>query len=210
MGGSYLTLKLIKITIVITMSHVVTSKFSLLKQINSLGKTCAACNVVATRGARGGTFWDAGPPKTTMTPTHGITGSKPKSWNDEWGYRVCPDKQSLGGTTRTKALYKGPIRHTGHRVYKGELLVIQRYPMYHPGLYVDIQTNPRGDSSWDYYNLRSLVDGTVYVTAEEFIPDTSLPVTQTFYSSGRVPKYHHYYHVIPDEQSNKFKLIDSN
>jgi large subunit ribosomal protein L27 len=56
--------------------------------------------------------------------------------------------------------------------------------------------------------LVALCDGTVKVTCEAFDPNFDHPLVVEHYSQRKGTMYKKYFHVIPDPQHNRFKLID--
>ncbi|CAN8003352.1 unnamed protein product, partial [Ixodes hexagonus] len=98
-----------------------------------------------------------------------------------------------------KGKHFGWRKKAGQRVHEGQLLVKQRTLRYHPGLNVVFGGRQ---------SLIAAVEGRVAVTFEKVNPCWDNPRVKTFYEGRDVSSLHKkYFHVIPDPQENKFRLI---
>ncbi|EEC00188.1 ribosomal protein L27, putative, partial [Ixodes scapularis] len=120
-----------------------------------------------------------------------------------------PQWQAVRGATKGNRACRqdGPQRGhrygwrkwSGQRVHEGELLVKQRTLRFHPGLNVVFGYR---------HSLLAAVEGRVAVTFEKVNPCWDNPRVQSFYEGRDVSSLHKkYYHVIPDPQENKFRLV---
>ena len=108
----------------------------------------------------------------------------------------------------------------GEKVDERKILGKQKTLKYHPGFNVwllfcsnllvmhwftwqsKVGLDPKDKS------LYSLCSGTVFYSIEKFNANPKSPFVQQFYSQQKGPVYKKYIHVIKDNNSNEFKLID--
>ncbi|XP_037029490.1 39S ribosomal protein L27, mitochondrial [Bradysia coprophila] len=113
-------------------------------------------------------------------------------------------KKAGGSTRNTKN--QGRPKHRGWRVQDGHyvsnstILATQRTPRFHPGLNVGLGRNG---------TLFAMDHGRVYVTCEQIDPNWDHNWVQRHYA-GREGQtiYKKYFNVVPEEQHQRFKLVD--
>ncbi|XP_035215714.1 50S ribosomal protein L27-like, partial [Stegodyphus dumicola] len=94
----------------------------------------------------------------------------------------------------------GLKRLDGDYVRRGEILVSQFYLNFHPGLNVNIDNKN---------TLTAMREGQVMMTVEKINPNLEHHVAAKYYANMSAPVvYKRFYHVIPFEQTKKFKLVN--
>ncbi|XP_026477999.1 39S ribosomal protein L27, mitochondrial-like [Ctenocephalides felis] len=114
--------------------------------------------------------------------------------------------KKTGGSTRNQKGHARPKHRgwkvqDGHTVTAGTLLATQLTLRFHPGLNVGLGKNG---------TLFAMEHGKVLVTCEKFDPNWEHTWVQRIYAERRgTTIYKKYFHVIPEPQHNRFKLVDS-
>uniref|UniRef100_A0A1B0C305 Large ribosomal subunit protein bL27m n=1 Tax=Glossina palpalis gambiensis TaxID=67801 RepID=A0A1B0C305_9MUSC len=114
-------------------------------------------------------------------------------------------KKKTGGSTRNRIGHTRP-KHRGwrvqdsHYVSEGTILATQRTTRFHPGLNVGFGRDG---------TLFAMEHGKVYVTCEVADPNWDHTWIQKNYASRQGQTfYKKYFNVIPEEQHQRFRLID--